>query len=99
MPRAFGATSTRIDTWRRLDLAEMNVETVRTHQHVAFLQVGPDVIPIDVSLHFVGQQNIDYVGLLGGLGRTYRLELVAHRQFVIFAAGPLTNDYVQPTVA
>ena len=49
------------------DLAEVDVEAVRAHQHVARLQVRLDLRAIDVALHFVGQQDVDQIALLGGL--------------------------------
>ncbi len=55
-----------------------------------------DVAAIDVALHFVGQQNVDDVGLLGRFGRADRLEAVADGQIVVLAAGPLADDHVQP---
>ena len=66
MAGAFRGDEQRIDARRRLDLAEVDVEAVRAHQDVARLQVRPDVLAIDVALHFVGQQDVDDVGLLGG---------------------------------
>ena len=40
-------------------------------EHISTLpgfRFGLIVVAIDVALHFVGQQDVDEVGLLGGLG-------------------------------
>ena len=57
------------------------------------------VVAVDVALHFVGQQDVDEVGLLGGLVGRHRLEAVAHGQVVVRAAGPLADDHVAAAVA
>ena len=58
-----------------------------------------DVAAVDVALHFVGQQDVDQVGLLGGLVGRHRLEAVAHGQVVVRAARPLADDHVAAAVA
>ena len=60
------------------------------------LQVRLDRRAIDVALHFVGQQDVDDVGLLRRVLGRHRLEAVLDRQVVVRAAGPLADDHVQP---
>ena len=81
----------------RHDLAEMNVEPVRTEQEVAGPEVRLDLAGVDIALDLVGQQDIHQVAGLGGLGGRDRLEAVAHGGLVVRpspAAGPTTT--VQP---
>ncbi len=99
MAGAFWGDQHAVDARGRFDLAEVDVEAVRAHQHVAFLQIRLDVLPINIALEFVGQQNVDDIGLLGGFLGAHRFEAVADRQLVILAAGPLADDDVTAAVA
>ena len=90
--RPLGSHEHRIHAQRRLDLAEVQVEAVRGHQDVAGAEVGLDVGLVDVSLHFVGQQDVDQVRLLRGVIDAHRFEAVLHRQVVVRAAGTLADD-------
>ena len=56
-------------------------------------------LAIDVALHFVGQQDVDQVALLGGFFGRDRLEAVALGQVVVGAAGPLADDDLAAAVA
>ena len=99
MAGAFRGDEGRVDPFRRNDLAEVDVEPVRTQQQVPFLQVRADVGPEDVPLHFVGQQDVDDVGRLGGFGRGQRLEAVLDGQVVIRAPFSLADDHLAAAVA
>ena len=69
-----------VHTLGRGDVAVTNVEAVREEDGVASLEVGGDLVRVDMTLHLVGHQNHDHVGLCGGLRRgehpqTFRLGL------------------------
>ena len=52
-----------VDTVGRLDLPESDVEAVREEDRVAPVEMGGDVLLVDVALLGVGQQHHDEVGL------------------------------------
>ena len=58
-----------------------------------------DRLAVDVSLHFVGQQDVDQVALLGGFFGADRLEAMALGQVVVGAARPLADDDLAAAVA
>ena len=99
MPGPLGRDQHDVDARRSFDLAEVDVEAVRAHQHIARLEMRADLRAVDVALHFVGQQDVDHVGLLGRLFDAHRLKAVAHGQFVVGAAGPLADDHRAAAVA
>ena len=82
-----------------LDLAEVKVEAVARHQHGTLLQVWLDRRLIDVALQFVGQEDVDDVGLLDGLLDAHRREAVALGKLVVGATRPLGHDDGQAAVA
>src|SRR4051812_28882328 len=96
---AFWRDEHRIDARRRLDLAKMHVEAVRGHQDCALFQIRADRSPIDVPLHFVGQQDVDDVRLPRRVLSGYWLKAMLDRQLIIRAAGALTDDYVDSAIA
>ena len=98
-PGPFGGDEGRVDAFRRNDLAEVDVEPVRTEEHVPFLQVRADVRPKNVALNLVGQQDIDDVGRLGGFGGGHGLEAVPDGQVVIRPAFSLADDDLAAAVA
>ncbi len=77
----------------------MNVEAVRTHQHIPGRQVVPNLVAVDVGLNFVGQQDIDHVGCLGCLGDRHRLEAVSDRQIVVRRSRSLTDHDLATAVS
>ena len=86
-------------TRRRDDLAEVNVEAVRAHQQRALLQIRANLGFVDVSLHFIGQQNVNEIGLLDRIGNRQRLEAVADGEVVIRTARALADDDVTTAVS
>ena len=50
-------------------------------------------------MELVGDEDVDDVGLLGGVGGAHRLEAVADGEVVVLAAGPLADDDVDAAVA
>ena len=57
-----------VDTLRRLDVAEADVEAVTEQDGLARCEVRLDVGLVDDSLVLVGRENDDDVGPLGSLG-------------------------------
>ena len=57
-----------------LNVAVADVEAVREEEGGAFLQVGGDLLGVDVALDLVGQQHGDDVALGDGLGHVLDLE-------------------------
>ena len=57
-----------IDILRRNDLAKMDVEAMREHEHVAGLKVRGDVFLVKARLKLVVDQDHDDIGLLCGFG-------------------------------
>ena len=99
MARPLRRDQQRVDALGRLHVAEVDVESVRTHQHVAGLEVRLDFALEQVALQLVGDENVDHVGGLGGVGGAHRLEAVTDRQVVVLAAGALADDDVDARVA
>ena len=91
-PGPLGATRALVDALGRDDLAEVDVEPVRAEQQVAGPEVRLDVAGVDVALDLVGQEDVDQVARLGGLGGRDRLEAVLDRQVVVGRARPLADD-------
>ena len=57
-----------------LDVAVADVEAVREEEGGAFLQVGGNLLGVDVALDLVGQQHGDDVALGDGLGHVLDLQ-------------------------
>ena len=98
-PGPFGATSSASCAFGRLDEAEVDVEAVRAHQDRARLQVRLDFLFVEVALQLIGDEDVDDVGLLGGVGGADGLEAVADGEVVVLAAGALADDDVDAAVA
>ena len=98
-PGPLGGDQGAIDALGRDDLAEVDVEPVRAEQQVAGLEVGLDVAGVDVALDLVGQEDVDQVARLGGLGGRDGLEPVLDRQVVVRRARPLADHDVAARVA
>ena len=81
------------------DLAEVNVESVRAHQQCAFLQIRTNFRLVDISLHFIRQQDVNEVSLLNSLGNRHWLETVANGEVIVRATRALANDDVATAVA
>ena len=96
---AFGGDEQCVDACGRFDEAEVDVEAVRAHEDVAGLQVRLDFVFVEVALQLVGDEDVDDVGLLGGVGGAHRLEAVADGEVVVLAAGALADDDVDAAVA
>jgi len=63
----------------RLDQVEMHVEAVGEQQRGAVLQVGMQVIAVDVALQFVRREHHDHVGPFGGFRHLEHIERLALR--------------------
>ncbi len=94
--RALGGDQGGVDALGRDDLAEVDVEPVRAEQQVAGPEVGLDVAGVDVALDLVGQEDIDQVAGLGGLGGGDRLEAVASPRSWLAEPGRWPITTVQP---
>ena len=70
----------------------MQVETVGAHEHIARSKIRLDVRSIQIALDFVGEQNVDDVGLATRFVDLKRLEAVADCQIVVLAPGALADD-------
>src|SRR6202035_2678446 len=68
-------------------------------EQVALLQIGTNLRAEQISLHFVGQQNVDDIGGFGCVGERDGLEVVRNREVVVRTARPLPDDDLTPTVA
>ena len=97
--RPLGGDQGAVDSLGRDDLAEVDVEPVRAEQEVARPKVRLDLAGVDVALDLVGQEDIDQVAGLGGLGGRHRLEAVADGQVVIGRARALADHHVAARVA
>ena len=92
MARSFGRDEHDVDARGSFDLSEMDIEAVRAHEDVAGDEIRANRLPVDVALHFVGQQNVNDVGLLGSLFDRQRIEAVAFGQVVVGTTGSLADD-------
>src|SRR6478609_3467678 len=99
MPWALRRDEHRIHARRRLNLAEMHVEAVRSHQNAARLQIRLDRRAIRITLNLIRQQYVDDIRRLGRFLSRHRLELVLDRQVVVRTARPLADDYIYAAVA
>ena len=62
-------------------------------------EVGLDFVFVEVALQFVGDEDVDDVGLRVGFGGADGLEAVADGEVVVLAAGALADDDVDAAVA
>ena len=99
MARPLGGDQSTVGSHGRNHLTEVQVETVRTHQQRARLEVRPDVALIGVALNFVGEQDVDQITDLGRFSQRDGCEAVADGQIVVLAAGALPDDDVAAAVA
>ena len=76
------------------DLLKVDVEAVGEHQGVAGLQIGGDVLPVQIRLGFIVDEDHDDVGPPGGLGYAHDLQSGGLRLGLIGAAGPQAHAYV-----
>ena len=67
MARALRGAHDDVDVLGSLDVAVVDVEAVGEGQGVAGLQVGSDVLLVDLGLQLVGNEDHDDVAFLGGL--------------------------------
>ncbi len=88
-----------VDVFRGLDLAEMDVEPVRKHERLARRHRRLDLARVDAGLHRVGQQELNDVALLCGLGRRHRREAVGFGARVVRGALELGDDDADAAVA
>ena len=68
---ALGGGHEHIHAGGRDDLLVADIEAVGKGQGVALLQIGGDVLLVDVGLHLVVDEDHDDVGPLGGLGHGF----------------------------
>ena len=94
MSRTLGRDHGHIHILGRYDTAEMNVEAVREHQHIAGLQVGFDIILIQGSLQFIVDQDHDDIGSLRRLCRREYLESLCLGLRPGFGTLIQTNDHM-----
>ena len=92
MAGAFGCHQQRVDTLGGIDLAEVQVESVGAHEHIAWSKIRLDVRSIQIALDFVGKQNVDDVGIATRFVDLKRLEAMADGQIVVLATGALADD-------
>ena len=83
----------------RRDRAEVDVEPVREHQHVAGLEVRPDVVGVRLGLRRVGQDHHDDVGLADGVGRVEHAQARVLGDLARLRTGTQTDADVVPGVA
>lgn len=74
MPRPFGRDHKDVDVLRWADLPEVDVKAVGKQERVALLQVGRDLLAVDLRLHLVGQQDHHEVARASGVGDLHHLE-------------------------
>ncbi|HET9387630.1 MAG TPA: hypothetical protein VFO67_21020 [Gemmatimonadales bacterium] len=84
-----------IDAWRRLDLAEMDVEAVREHQRLSSPERGGHRGLIDCALLGVGHEHHDHITRLGGVGDRPHLQAVVARALPRRAVRPQPHDYAR----
>ena len=86
----FGRDHRHVDRRLGLDLAEVDREPVREHQHRAVLQAGLDGVPVEPGLARVGRQDHDH------RGPRHRLRDVGDLHPVGLGAVPRTAAGVEP---
>jgi hypothetical protein len=97
--RALGGDHDDVHVLRGLDDVEMDVEAVGPDEGLAGLEVREDVGLVDGLLDLVRKQDLDDVGLLGGLGGGDGLEAVLDGQLVVGRALALADDDLGAAVA
>ena len=95
----FGATSSASTPAGGLTKPKWMLKPWRAHEDVARLQVRLDFVFVEVALEFIGDEDVDDVGLLGGVGRAHGLEAVADGEVVVLAARALADDDVDAAIA
>ncbi len=82
----------------RLNLAEMDVETMREEQSLSRLEVRLNVLFINSGLVFIRQQNHDQVSLFGCFSGGNRFKTVFLGQCIVGAAGALPDNDINPGI-
>ena len=99
MSGSFGSHEQGIDALGRFDLAEVQVEAVGAHQHVAWSQVGLDVGAEQIPLDFIGEQDVDDVRTAACLVDLHRLEAMADSKVIVLATGALSDNHLATAIA
>ncbi len=67
-----------VNVCRRNDAAEVDVEAMSEHEHIAFLKVGLDVLLVESSLLLIVDEDHDDVSLLCSLSSCEYLEALVN---------------------
>jgi len=77
----------------------MNIEAVREDEGLAGLQIWLDVPPIEVGLKFIGDEDLNDIGLLCDFGCRNGFESILDGRLVIDAARALADEDVHAAIA
>ena len=98
MTGAFGGHHGDVHVRRGDDLAEVDVEAVGEHEHLARGKMGPYGLLVDLGLDLVRHQDHDDVGLGAGLLRGKGLKAVGLGLLVASPSFSQAHDDVKPAV-
>src|SRR5271165_4265396 len=99
VPRRLGSDHRYVDVGGRLDLAEVDIETMRKHEGLALGQVRGNFVAIEVALNVVRHQDHAGIGGYYGLGDGKYFEAGGLRLGDALASRGKANDYVDAAVA
>ena len=94
MPRTLRRDHDNVHAFGRIDLAEVDIETVRETDRLARLQVLVDPLVIHRRLDFVRQGHNDQVTRLRRFRNAYGRELVIAGQLVVCGPGQLSHHHL-----
>ena len=97
--RTLGRDQGNINTLRRLDVAEANVEAVAEEQSVARHQVRLDRRSVDLALRRVRRQHHDQIGLLAGFVRSQHTKALGFGLRAALAVFRQADAYVDTGIA
>src|SRR5579872_89003 len=99
MTGTFGRDHDNVDVIRRNNGFEMDAESVGNAENFSGMEIGFDRLFVKLALRFVGSQNVDPVGALGGLVWRHDDHAVGASLSGARAVGIETDDDFLSTVA
>ena len=94
MSRSFRRDHGDVHICRRNDTAEVDIETMRKHQHIAFLKVRLDVVFVEVCLLLIVDQDHDDICFFSSLRSRKHLKTLFFCLLPGSAALIQTNDHM-----
>ena len=99
MSRTLGSDHHHVNVRRRNDRLEMNAEAVRNAQNLSRMQIGLDGLFVEFALGFIGSEDLDPVGALGGFVGRHHDHAIGSRLLRALARRVEPDDDFESAVA